>query len=109
MNDDPRLYRFLSNLLGLVDPVTPAHKLHSTIHEQLRLALPQGSIDAFVIVPHDPVINWICFACFEAPPGFHVPPDRSMYAYGGIYDWVIINKRSRLWSADAPDAEIPSP
>ncbi len=35
MNDDPRLYRFVSNLLQLIDPATRLQDLHAAIYEQL--------------------------------------------------------------------------
>ena len=103
MKDDPRLYRFLSNLLQLIDPDTSPDVLHAAIHEQLRLALPPHGVDAFVITLHEPVLNLINFAYFKAPGDLPCPPSRPLSTNGGLSDWVILNKRSKLWRLDAPD------
>ena len=103
MADDPRLYRFVSNLLASIDPAISPAELHAHIHDELRAALPPHSADAFVIALHDPVKNYVNFVYFEAPEGYSYPLDRPLSSSGGLSDWVILNGRSRLWSAD--DAE----
>ena len=109
MNDDPRLYRFVSNLLQLIDPATRLQDLHAAIYEQLCLALPRHSVDALTIVLHDPVANAINFVYFKSLNDFAWPPNRPLSPNRGIYDWVILNKRARLWRADDAVDEFPPP
>lgn len=110
MSDDIRLYRFFSRLLELIESTPPLGDLHAAIHELLSRALPPCSVDAFVIVLHDPVVNTVNFVYFKAQKDLLVPPNRPLRLNGGgIYDWVIVNRRSRLWSADDPADDLGPP
>jgi len=109
MRDDPRLYRFVSNLLAVVDPATPPDRLHAHIHEQFREALPAHAVDAFVFSLHEPVLNLINFAYFKAPANYPCPANRPLSSNGGLSDWVILNRRSRLWFCDEPGNDLPPP
>ena len=110
MSDDIRLYRFFSRLLELIESTPPLGDLHAAIHELLSRALPPCSVDAFVIVLHDPVVNTVNFVYFKAQKDLPVPPNRPLRLNGGgIYDWVIVNRRSRLWSADDPADDLGPP
>ena len=109
MGDDLRLYRFVSNLLQLIDPATRLQDLHAAIYEQLCLALPVHSVDALTIALHDPVANEINFVYFKSLNDFSWPRNRPLKPDGGIYDWVILNERGRLWRADDVKDEFPPP
>ena len=109
MKDDLRLYRFVSDLLGIIDPTTLPDTLHAAIHAALRRALPAHSVDALVITLHEPVLNLVHFAYYQAPGNLPCPPDRPLSAKGGLSDWVILNRQSRLWTAEDAHNEFPPP
>ncbi|WP_319238871.1 ATP-binding protein [uncultured Propionivibrio sp.] len=109
MNDDQRLYRFVSNLLALIDSVPPPHVLYEAIHAQLRLALPPHTVDAFVIVLHDPAVDWLNFVYFKAEQPYPCPENRPFKAKFGIFDWVLQHRRGRLWRADAGSDDLALP
>ena len=109
MRDDLRLYRFVSDLLGIIDPTTLPDSLHAAIHGALRRALPAHGVDALVITLHEPVLNLVHFAYYQAPGNLPCPPDRPLSAKGGLSDWVILNRQSRLWTAEDAHNEFPPP
>ncbi|SDH93069.1 hybrid sensor histidine kinase/response regulator [Propionivibrio dicarboxylicus] len=109
MDDDQRLYRFVSNLLALIDSAPSPHVLHEAIHEQLRLALPPHSVEAFVIVLHDPAVDWLNFVYFKAEQAYPCPENRPFMAKFSIFDWVLKHRRGRLWRADVPADDLALP
>ncbi len=109
MNDDPRLYRFVSNLLASIDPAISPGQLHARIHEEFRAVLPPHSADAFIIALHEPVKNYVNLVYFHAPEGNACPPNRPLASNGGLSHWVILNGRSRLWSIDDANSDLPRP
>jgi diguanylate cyclase (GGDEF)-like protein/PAS domain S-box-containing protein len=109
MPDDPRLYRFVSNLLAFIDPATPPERLHEAIYQGFCQALPPHAVDALVFSLHEPVLNRVNFAFFRAIDNHPCPADRPLSATGGLSDWVILNRKSRLWIAGDPADDLPRP
>ena len=57
----------------------------------------------------NPVLNLTNFAYFKAPGNYPSPANRPLSANGGLSDWVILNRRSRLWFCDEPEDDLPPP